>query len=213
MLVERIMTSPCLTINDHHTIEQALELMAQKDIRHLPVVDETMKVLGIVTDRDINLALPSILGEEDSAAHLAMPVTRIMHKDVVTCHPLDFVEDIAVDFYELKIGSIPVVQNNKCIGIVTQKDMLNTFLELTGVTAPGSAIEVAVPDQPGIMHEVTKVFNVNKVSIESILVYRDRTNPGYKLVLIRMQSMNPTKIIADLNDTGFRVRTPQNSGL
>ncbi|UTH13197.1 CBS and ACT domain-containing protein [Macrococcus equipercicus] len=213
MLVERIMTSPCLTINEERTIEQALELMASQDIRHLPVVDNDMKLLGIVTDHDINLALPSILGTEDPAAHLAMPVTRIMHKNVTTCHPLDFVEDIAVDFYELKLGSIPVIRNKQCIGIVTQKDMLNTFLELTGVTIPGSAIEVAVPDQAGIMHEVTRVFNTNKVSIESILVYRDRANPGYKLVLIRMQSINPTKIINDLANSGFTVRTPQNSGL
>lgn len=212
MLVERMMTSPCFTVNEVETIEHALEMMARHDIRHLPVVDSNMKVLGIVSDRDINLALPSILGIEDSAAHLAMPITRIMHKNVVTCHPLDFVEDIAVDFYEQKIGCVPVVQNNQCIGIVTQKDMLNTFLELTGVTTPGSAVEVAVPDRAGIMHDVTKIFNINKVSIESILVYRDRT-PGYKLVLIRMQSMNPTKIIADLNEAGFEVRTPHNSGL
>lgn len=208
MLVERIMTSPCLTIRTNETIETALEIMAQRNVRHLPVVDEEMHLKGIISDRDVNLALPSILGNEDAAAQLAAPVSRIMNKRVVSCHPLDFVEDIAVDFYELSIGSIPVVKGGKCIGIVTQKDMLNTFLELTGVTKPGSVVEVAVPDKPGIMHEVTQVFHQHRTGIESILVYRDTENPGFKLVLIRMQAMNPTKIIADLNAAGFKVRTP-----
>ncbi|TDL97717.1 CBS domain-containing protein [Macrococcus brunensis] len=206
MLVERIMTSPCITINEERTIDEAIKLMREEDIRHLPVVDELLRVKGIITDRDVNLALPSILGETE--VKLDAPVADIMNRDVMTCHPLDFVEDIAIDFHELSIGSIPVVKKGRCIGIVTQKDMLNTFLELTGVMTPGSAVEVAVPDVPGIMHEVTKVFYVHHTSIESILVYRDKENPGQKLVLIRMQSMNPRPIIDALNEAGFTVRTP-----
>ncbi|TDM13834.1 CBS and ACT domain-containing protein [Macrococcus bovicus] len=210
MLVERIMTSPCITINEECTIDEAIQLMRNKDIRHLPVVDELMRVKGIITDRDVNLALPSILGETE--VKLDAPVANMMNRDVMTCHPLDFVEDIAVDFYELSIGSIPVVKKGRCIGIVTQKDMLNTFLELTGVMTPGSAVEVSVPDVPGIMHEVTKVFHAHRTSIESILVYRDKENPGQKLVLIRMQSMNPRPIIDALNEAGFTVRTPLGMG-
>lgn len=213
MLVERIMTSPCIMINERSTIEDALEIMAQKDVRHLPVIDNESHVVGIISDRDIKMALPSILGDEDPQRMLTLPISKIMHKQVITCHPLDFVEDIAEDFYEASIGSIPVVSNRKCIGIVTQKDMLNTFLELTGVKTPGSVIEVMVPDQPGIMHEVTRVFHTEKVSIESILVYRDKDNEGFKLVLVRMQSMNPTKIIASLQSSGFKVRTPLDARL
>lgn len=213
MLVERIMTSPCIMIAQHSTIEEALEIMSKKDVRHLPVVDQDDHVVGIITDRDIKMVLPSILGDEDPQRMLSQSVSKIMHKNVITCHPLDFVEDIALDFYDASIGSIPVVRNQKCIGIVTQKDMLNTFLELTGVKTPGSVIEVMVPDQPGIMHEVTRVFHEEKVSIESILVYRDKDNAGYKLVLVRMQSMNPTKIIASLQASGFTVRTPLDARL
>ncbi|TDM04019.1 CBS and ACT domain-containing protein [Macrococcus carouselicus] len=206
MLVERIMTSPCITIHEEKTIDDAFTLMTEEDIRHLPVVDDRMVVKGIISDRDVNLALPSMLGE--NAVKLNASVTEIMSRNVMTCHPLDFVEDIAVDFYELAIGSIPVVRNGRCVGIVTQKDMLNTFLELTGVMTPGSVIEVAVPDVAGIMHEVTKVFQVHQTSIESILVYRDKENKDQKLVLVRMQSMNPGPIIDALDAAGYKVRTP-----
>lgn len=207
MLVERIMTSPCIMIEEHASIQKALELMTQEDIRHLPIVGENNELLGIVSDKDINRAMPSILNK-DIEINLNVPIKTIMNKKVITCHMLDFVEDIAVDFYDEGIGSIPVISNGACVGIVTQKDMLNTFLELTGVTVPGSAIEVQVPDVAGIMHEVTTVFHQHKVSIESILVYRDKEQSGFKLVLIRMRIMNPNKIINALNKAGFKVRLP-----
>ena len=50
-----------------------------------------------------------------------------MRRNVIRCHPLDFVEDIALDFYEMSIGSIPVIRDNKVITYRYPKDMLNTF--------------------------------------------------------------------------------------
>ena len=213
MLVERIMTSPCISILDTVTIEQALQIMHQHKIRHLPITNLENQLVGIVSDKDINLSLPSILSTEDPKVLLQTPISKIMQTNIVTCHPLDFVEDIAIDFYEENIGSIPVVKRNQLIGIVTQKDMLNTFIELTGNLSPGSTIQVQVPDVPGIMHSVTEVFHKQSVSIESILVYRDKSHEGYKLVTIRMKSMHPGNIIQALIDKGYKVQQPMDNGL
>lgn len=63
MLVEKIMTSPCTTIQGNQSIENALDLMTQKEIRHLPIVNEKDELLGIISDKDIKMALPSILSD------------------------------------------------------------------------------------------------------------------------------------------------------
>lgn len=212
MLVERIMTSPCITFNVSGTVEQALTLMNDKNIHHVPIVDNDMKLLGIISDRDIKQALPSNLSERNTL-DLNVPITKIMQQNVITCHPLDFVEEIALDFYHESIGSIPVVKRGKVVGIVTAKDMLNTFIELTGVVTPGTTIQIQIPDIPGNIHEVTEVFHRFKTGIESILVFRDKNNPGKKIVSVRMLSMQPQSIITSLETKGFQVYHPMENSL
>ncbi|UBH21701.1 CBS and ACT domain-containing protein [Macrococcus armenti] len=212
MLVERIMTSPCITFHVNDSIEDAIKLMHDKKIRHLPIVDDAQHLLGIISDREIKEVLPSLL-KQDVEIDYDVPISNIMQQNVITCHPLDFVEDIAIDFYDSSIASIPVVQNYKVIGIVTSKDMLNTFIELTGVTRPGTTIQISIPDEAGIMHEVTEVFHRHKISIESILVFRDKEQAGKKIVTLRMLAMNPNIAIYDLEQKGFKVLNPFELGL
>lgn len=208
MLVEKIMTSPCTTIQSNKSIEDALNLMTQKEIRHLPVVNENNELLGIVSDRDIKMALPSILSDDDPSQSLALSVSKIMRRHVIRCHPLDFIEDIALDFYEMAIGSIPVIQDNKVVGIVTQKDMLNTFLELTGVTMPGSIIEVHIDDKVGALYNITSIFKKHNIDILNILAYSDNQNLNKRYLMLRVKSMNPEKIYKLLEDENYHVIYP-----
>ncbi|WP_210618638.1 CBS and ACT domain-containing protein [Mammaliicoccus lentus] len=208
MLVEKIMTSPCTTIQGNQSIENALELMTQKEIRHLPIVNEKEELLGIISDKDIKMALPSILSDEDPNNSLSLSVSKIMRRNVIRCHPLDFVEDIALDFYEMAIGAIPVLRDNKVIGIVTQKDMLNTFLELTGVTIPGSIIEVYIDDKIGALHDITAIFKEQNIDILNVLAYADQENVKKRYLMLRVKSMNPEKIYKLLEEKNYHVIYP-----
>lgn len=212
MLVERIMTSPCITFNVDGTLAQIITLMNEKNIHHVPIVDDDMHLFGIISDRDIKQALPSQF-YNNSDIDLNIPITKIMQKKVITCHPLDFVEEIALDFYHESIGSIPVVKRGKVIGIVTAKDMLNTFIELTNVSTPGTTIQVQIPDIPGNIHEVTEAFHRFKIGIEGILVFRDNNNPGMKIVSVRMNAMDPQIMIQALEEKGYQVYHPMENSL
>ena len=64
MLVERIMTSPVETLHEDDTIHSAMNLMSRLSFRHIPIVDDNNDLVGIVSDKDLNLALPSIAGED-----------------------------------------------------------------------------------------------------------------------------------------------------
>lgn len=208
MLVEKIMTSPCTTIQSDKSIEDALVLMTQKEIRHLPIVDEEDHLLGIISDRDIKMALPSILSDDEPNKSLSLSVSKIVRRNVIRCHPLDFVEDIALDFYEMSIGSIPVIRDNKVIGIVTQKDMLNTFLELTGVTMPGSIIEVHIDDKVGALHDITRIFKEQNIDILNVLAYADQQDINKRYLMLRVKSMNPEKIYKLLEEQDYHVIYP-----
>lgn len=212
MLVERIMTSPVKTLSPEHTIEDALNMMSAYSFRHIPIVDGNGALQGIVSDRDVKLTLPSVLSDDDPDFTLKVPISRIMRKRVTYCHPLDFVEEIALDFYHYSIGAIPVLRNEQVVGIITQKDMLNTYLELTGITEPGSIIEIDIEDRTGVIHDIGKVFKDLNIKIVSISVYGNKEKKGYKTIVLRVQAMNPKKAIDTLKDKGFSVLEPSEMG-
>lgn len=101
MFVRYSMTASVITVTSEDSLEKARNLMKTNRIRHLPVVDEINRVLGIVTDRDIRLAAPSLLeiscepGSERKRI-AQMPVEAIMTKDPVTIRPEDTLQDALI---------------------------------------------------------------------------------------------------------------------
>ncbi|MFD1851063.1 acetoin utilization AcuB family protein [Oceanobacillus bengalensis] len=210
MLVEEIMKTDVIRLSPDETIGQALHLLQEHRIRHIPIVDEENHVIGIVSDRDVRDASPSILSEKSDRTAFERKISTIMSHPVLTVHPLDFVEEIAKVFYEREIACLPVINNNKLVGIVTEKDMLYTFIQLTGTHVQSSLIEVKVPDIPGIIPEVTKTFAKRRVNIASILVYPYKKDALYKILVFRVQTMNPTPLIQDLRAAGYQLMWPNN---
>ncbi|WP_026859650.1 CBS and ACT domain-containing protein [Jeotgalicoccus psychrophilus] len=207
MLVERIMTSPVETLHVNDTIHEAMNLMSRLSIRHIPIVDDDNNLAGIISDKDVNLALPSI-ASKDADLSLDLELGKIMRQQVTTCHPLDFVEEIAKDFYHFAIGAIPVMRGKKIVGIVTQKDMLNTFLELTGIKEPGSIIEIDIKDRMGVIFDIGKVFKDLNIKIVSISIYPNPDKKDHKIIVLRIDAMNPLFAIEKLKESGFNVLDP-----
>ncbi|MBD1380146.1 acetoin utilization AcuB family protein [Metabacillus arenae] len=207
MIIEQIMQQDVVTLFPENTLEEAIKTMNSRHIRHLPIVSKDGLLAGILSDRDLKDASPSIFELKDRMNELKKPVSTIMKKDVITCHPLDFVEEISAVFYEHRIGCVPVIKHKKLVGIVTETDLLHTFVQLTGANQPGSQIEVKVQNKAGILSEVTAVFQKRKVNIASVLVYPD-SNEQLKILVFRVQTMNPMGLITDLKKEGYKVLWP-----
>lgn len=207
MLVEEIMKTEVYTLRSDQTVQDAIALFKDKRVRHAPVVDDG-KVVGIVTDRDLKEAVPSRFTVSPKGEPYKKKVAEIMTANPVITHPLDFVEEVAMIFYEHKIGCIPVVSNQKLVGFLTETDLLYTFIELTGAHQPGSQIEVRVEDRTGILYEVSKVFHQQQINVLSVLVYPDRENSDSKVLVFRVQTMNPLAVIHELRTQGFDVLWP-----
>jgi acetoin utilization protein AcuB len=213
MIVEEIMKTEIVTVTPTVSIAETMRLMETKKIRHIPVIDAEQQLVGIVTLSDIRDAAPSIFRANEHVEDMQNPVDTIMKKDVITGHPLDFVEEIAALFYEYKIGCLPITNDRKLVGIVTETDLLRTLVELTGAHQPGSQIEIRVPNLAGKLSDITSKIKNRKANILSVLVYPDKKNNQYKILVIRLQTMNPTLLIQDLKQSGYDVLWPNLPGV
>lgn len=207
MLLEDIMKTEVHSLRPQQTVQDVIDLFERERIRHAPVLDNG-KVVGVVTDRDLKDALPSRFTVSPKGEPYKKLVEEIMTKNPITAHPMDSVEEIAMVFYEQKVGCLPVISSGNLVGFITETDLLYTFIELTGTHQPGSQIEIRVHDRSGILLEVSEIFYRRKTNVLSVLVYPDREKAENKILVFRVQTMNPLPLINDLRKEGFDVLWP-----
>ncbi|KMZ39892.1 MULTISPECIES: CBS and ACT domain-containing protein [Bacillales] len=212
MRIEEIMRKNIVTIQPSTTIGEALLLLRANRIRHLPVI-ENDSLVGIVSDRDLRDALPSrLLTHDDDDTVLHKPVANIMNQQVITAHPLDFIEDAALQLYEHKIGSLPIVEGNRLVGLITESDLFSSLIELFGVNKPSSHIEVEVDDRVGMLAEVSQVFRDAQVNVTSVVVFPGK-KPAKKNLVFRVQTIDPRIVTQLLLEKGFSVIGPTEGGI
>ena len=213
MIVEEIMNTELHTLSPENIVRDAVNLMRDKKIRHLPIINEKREVVGIVTGHDIKNALPSSLRESPNSSIYDEPISSIMTKNPIVGHPLDFVEELALTFYDSKISCVPIVSSGQLVGIVTTTDLLYTFIELTNAHQPSSKVDIRVTDRPGTLYEITKIFNDNHANVLSVLIYPDGDNEKSRILSVRLQVINPLSIIEDLRKQGYDVLWPNLPGV
>jgi acetoin utilization protein AcuB len=213
MIVEEIMKTNVAVLFPTNTIADAITLMESEHIRHIPIVNKENHLVGLVTVARIREATPSIFRANEHPEDLRKTIDTIMEKDVITGHPLDFVEEAAALFYEHKISCIPIINNRKLVGIVTETDLLRTMVELTGADQPGSQIEIKVPNITGVLSDIAGIIRNRKANILSVLVYPDKEDEQNKIIVIRVQMMDPTGLIEDLKQAGHHVLWPNLPGI
>ena len=211
MIVEEIMSTNLKTLSPMDTVKKALQLMKEKQIRHIPVINENKKLVGLVTSSTLKNNWNSF---SDSSSSVSEKIIEdIMIKDLITAHPLDFVEEIAITFYEMKISCLPIVSGGQLVGLVTASDLLYTYIELTGANKPSSKIDIRIEDKPGILSDILVIFKNHNANVLSVLLFPDSVNVNYKIVTIRVQILNPLSIIEDLKKANFDVLWPNLPGI
>ncbi|PLS14865.1 acetoin utilization protein AcuB [Bacillus sp. M6-12] len=213
MILEEIMKRNMYTLSENDSIQTAFATINEKKIRHIPIVNDSNNLVGLVSDRDLRDAAPSIFRADYHPEDLERPVSTIMKTDLITGHPLDFVEETAVLFYEHNISCLPVIKDHKLVGIITETDLLHTFVELTGANQPGSQIEVKVPNKSGKLLDISVIIKKRNANIQSVLVYPDKNDSSYKILVIRVSTMNPFQVADDLKKEGYTVLWPNLPGI
>ena len=201
LLVQDWMSRNLITLPPEASVAEALALCRERRIRHMPILEEG-RLIGIVSDRDLRDASPTLGDPERTKALQEIRVGEVMTQEVTTIDPKDFIENAAQEMYELKIESLPVVAEEELIGIITSSDMMRALVTLAGLPEPGTRIEVRVPDRAGILAEVVGKIHDLKVDILSVL--SDRRS-GNRTMVFQLATTDPTKVMQSLEMAGYEV--------
>lgn len=123
MKVSDYMSRDPTTIRNDVDYREAFEIMHDRNLHHLPVVDAGDRVVGIVTQRDLQLG----------ARHFreaGVEVSEVMHTPVVTIGPGDSLASAAEQMTSHRIGGLPVVNGDRVVGVVTETDLFRALVEL-----------------------------------------------------------------------------------
>jgi len=207
MLVQDIMQSAIVTVKPSTTLPEALRLVQQRGIRHLPVVDGALLV-GIVSDRDLKRAMasPATSLERHELAYLLERVTlgEIMTRAVITIAPMFPVEEAARVMVKEKISALPVTEGGRLVGILTETDVLDLFVRAMGAGEPSSRLDVALPARPSTLTEVVETIEGAGAPISSIMTLRNRE--GLTEAIVRVATINPARAVQALTGKGYAVR-------
>ena len=132
MNVRDLMTTNPITVGPETPVLDARQLMIDKRFRHVLIADGP-KLLGIVTDRDIRLNLPSPATSlsvwEINYLLARLTVASVMTKSLVTVSPRQDTRDAARLMLDHKIGALPVVDGGELVGIITETDLLRAYVK------------------------------------------------------------------------------------
>jgi len=192
------MSKNVITIDVDDSMQEAVKLMKQRDIRMLPVLKKG-KLVGVVTDRDLKRASASDATTLDVHELLYLvskiKVGNIMTKDPITVPQNFTVEETAVVLLKNKISGAPVVdQNGQLVGTITQTDLFRVLVSLTGVGKGGIQFAFQLEDRPGSIKEVADVIRLYGGRMVSILTSYEDVPDGYRKVFIRMHSIERVRL-------------------
>lgn len=198
MLVADIMQSPVVTVRPDAPLAEAARLLAQRGIRHLPVVDEAGTLVGILSDRDLKRAVAGATALE------TLRVGTVMTRAVITTVGRLPVEEAARLMVMEKISALPVVEGGRLVGIVTETDILDLFVRALGASEPSSRLDVTLDDRGAALADAIQAVEGAGVAVASIVTLPSRQ--GWREVVIRIPTIDPRPAVRALRARGFRVR-------
>lgn len=164
MLVKDYMTRHPIMVEATLPVPEAQRLMAANNIRHLPVVADGKRLLGLVTRQRLAIS-PERLSSLDVweitryLADLTVGKVMIAGPDLRTVSPEATLEDAAALMIRHKVGGLPVVEGGIVIGILTETDLLVELQNLLGAIDHGWRVTVRVPDRRGEFLKLTRAIS------------------------------------------------------
>jgi len=220
MFVKMWMTQDVVTVDGDTPILEARDVMKQHSVRRLPVVHKG-ELVGIVTKGDVQEAGPSD-ATSLSIWELNYLLARTKVKDImtgaeelITVAPDDPIEQVALLMRERKVSGLPVLDNEKLVGIITESDIFAVLLSVMGVRRGGSRLTLALEDVPGRLAGALEVIKQHEANVLSLVTCEDcqpdsEDTESTTVVTIRIEDYDFRKIVDDLKSAGVRVLDAQN---
>jgi acetoin utilization protein AcuB len=205
MLVKDIMSYNVVTTSGDTYVLDAERTMEFHKISRLPVVDKG-KLVGIVTKDDILKASPSATTpfNQRQLFYLMSKLTvkEIMKTKVLTVSPGETIEKAVIRAQKNKIGSLPVVEGDRVVGIITTTDVFRKIMNpLLGIGETGRRIMVSDVVKEGLVPKVMDYIYTSGARVQGFWVPPD----GRFDLVLHLDTDDIGRIISDLEKMGFQV--------
>lgn len=195
-------------VDEGDSMKKAMDLLKEHEIRHLPVLRDGERLVGILSERDIKQASPSPATALE-IREIYYLLDKVKVKQIMTRRPYTVsssapIEDAALIIREKKIGCLPVVDDGKLVGILTETDIIDAFIAGMGVNGPGYRIELVLQNRPGKLLELLKLlkdFDANVVSVATAA-----HDDSEKIInILRIETRNYKLVKAAIKKSGFEL--------
>ncbi|MGB9682642.1 MAG: CBS and ACT domain-containing protein [bacterium] len=209
MFVRWKMTPNPIVIDPDVSLLEALHLMKINNIRRLPVVAHG-RLVGIVTERDLRES-PSLRASSLSIYELnyllaKTPVKEVMTKDPITVDPNTTIEEAAVIMRDNQISGLPVVEDGKIVGIITETDLFDMLVRLLGFRR-GIRFTLFLENKIGAIADLAEIFRKLNINIISIVAFepvgREYEKEGN--VVVRIETEDIDEVSSALESSGIKV--------
>lgn len=195
MRVGQIMHKKPITISPEKRVGQALKLMQQHHIRHLPVIKNDHMV-GWISARTLREVLLASMLE-------VITVGDVMVEAPISVTPETTVEEAARLVHEHKIGGMPVLEGEKLVGVLTVNDLLSAFISMLGLLRSSSRLDVLLDAKPETLEEVSRLITDRGGKIMNIAL--GPSKGGKRCYLFRLEKCDLAPLIAGLEEKGHTV--------
>lgn len=215
MFITQHMTRSPVTVSPETTLPAVREILQNGKFRHLPVVDEKNRLVGIVTDRDLRSASPSSVLPPDrlKACHSEFdqtPVSAIMSRAFFTLTPMSTLDDALILLDREKIGALPVVdQEQRVIGMFSMRDLMAAYRRLFGLGERGSAMIVVEHDgKRKPLSRIAKVLEEHNIRFTR-LIRTEAEGAAPERIYLRVNTYNISAVHQALGKAGFALVLPE----
>ncbi|MBK7201189.1 MAG: CBS domain-containing protein [Anaerolineae bacterium] len=201
MYVRNLMSQPVITATTDTGAGLALQLMREKIIRRLPIVDNEGRLVGIVNDR----SLLRLLAEPRRHRSDPLPtVGRVMSAPVFTVTPDLPLEEAASLMADKRVGALLVVEDEKPIGILTDRDLYRVFFDLLGGRDPGLRVTLRAPANVDILADVAIAVSNAGGALRSFgsVTHQDET-----LMVLKVKYINEDELRMLLRDFSVEIES------
>ena len=197
MKISDLMVPDPITVTEHTTIPEALDLMKISSIRHLPVVGPEKELRGLVTLAGLKQGLiPSLVGD--------LNLSDLMIRSPITVSPEDDIEIAAQLIYKHKISGIPVVKEGRVVGIITESDILRAFIDMMGILTATSRVDVTLNEHAtGAFRRALQIIGDHGGDVINVGMSARQT--GKRTYYFRLKSCKTSGIRKALEKEGFQV--------
>jgi acetoin utilization protein AcuB len=206
MFVRWKMTPNPIVIDPEVSILDALHIMKENKVRRLPVVAHG-KLVGIVTERDLRespaLKATSLSIYELNYLLAKTPVKEVMTRDPITVTPDTTIEEAAVIMRDNEISGLPVVEDGKVVGIVTETDIFDMLVRLLGFRR-GVRLTLSLENRVGAIADLAGIFKELGINIISIVVFEEEYKEQGNVV-VRVEAEDVDRVTRALESSGIRV--------